>query len=711
MTVVQGEDEQNRGFFDSVLAGLSELVYVCDVETYELVYLNEPGRELFGYDKEGRPCYEVLQGRGEPCPFCTNHLLDYETFYEWEHDNEQTGRHYLLRDKMFDWSGRAVRLEIAFDVTDQNREKELFRFLADANAVVIECAKTLEDGGGFSQALDDVLGRLGAFLHADRAYVFEIDGEVMSNTHEWCSAGTTAQLPDLQDMPVELIDHWIPWFSTGRAVLVDDVGALPDERCDEREILCAQDIGSLVAVPMMIDGRLAGYLGVDNPKRGGLDTIEMPLIGLAYFVSANMKRALAQRRLDDLTWNDPLTHARSRAAFHRDFDRGSFKRIGFILVDVDRLSVVNREQGRPVGDDLLRSVAACLHGVFGDRVYRVGDDEFCAVSLPISYRAFADLSMRVTQRLREEGIHASLGSAWHGQCENTESLLDLAGDRMRNAKRGRHRATDLGVDLASDAAVSSLLQPGGARQAAESGLLNIHLMPQTSATTGEILGAEALIRFCNNDEGMQALPSSFIPALEDMGEIADVDFFALSKACETIASWQREGRQTVPIAVNFSRRTIGDKGFVKHVADTVASYGLDRSLIEIEITESTREESEALLREVTDELRELGFRVAIDDFGVENANYQLFIQLQFDVLKIDKSLVWGLGTEARTMQVIQNLVDLCDDLGIETVAEGIESEEQLDALREAGCTRAQGFRVGEPQPVEAFERRFLEGIR
>ncbi len=141
--------------------------------------------------------------------------------------------------------------------------------------------------------------------------------------------------------------------------------------------------------------------------------------------------------------------------------------------------------------------------------------------------------------------------------------------------------------------------------------------------------------------------------------------------------------------------------------EVVASYQIDPSLIEIEITESAREDDSALFRLVADELRSNGFRVAIDDFGVENANFALFTQLMFNVLKIDKSLVWGLGAEKHTMKIIRGLVALCDDLGIETVAEGIETEEQYYALREAGCTRAQGYCIGEPQPIGEFERRFF----
>ena len=696
---------------DTMLDGLSELIYVSDPKTYELLYLNKAGREIYGDDVAAghHPCYQVLQGLDAPCPFCTNDQLTTEAFYEWEHTNPVRNRHYLLRDRLVEWEGRPARLEIAFDMTESQIERDSFKFLADAGATTVECIRVLESDVEFCDALDKALGILGAFLEADRSYTFEVNGACMSNTHEWCSEGIASQAHMLQDLPLDLIDEWIDRFDMGEAVLINDIEDLPAQgRADEYEVLKVQDIQSLVAVPLKIEGAFVGYLGVDNPRcSGDLDIIETPLVAFANFVASRMKREFTQRQVEELTWNDSLTCARSRAAFHRDFDRGAFERIGFVLVDADRLAAVNREQGRSAGDQVLRCIAERLREVFGDAVYRIGDDEFCAVALSVDYARFAMLAERAAQSLLAEGVPASLGPAWHEACDSTTSLFDLAGDRMRRAKLGRHRAVDMGVDLASDAAVSSLLRPGGAQEAAESGLLDIHLMPQASCVTDEVVSAEALIRFCDRERGMRALPASFIPALEDMGEISAVDFFALSKTCETLARWQREGRRVIPLAVNFSRRTIGDDGFVDRVAGVVASYGIDPSLVEIEITESAREANDALLRIVSDELRSCGFRVAIDDFGVENANFSLFIQLGFEVLKIDKSLVWGLGKEDRTMQVIRGLVGLCDDLGIETVAEGIENEEQHRALREAGCTRAQGYRIGYPQPVEEFERHFL----
>lgn len=700
-----------QNVLDSLLDGLSELIYISDPVTHELLYLNRAGKEVYGdnFVDGSHHCYAVLQGRKEPCPFCTNECLSHDFFLEWEFTNNVTGRHYLLRDKLINWHDREARLEIAFDVTERQREKESFRFLADAGVATVDCIRALEGGPDSEGSVDEAMCILGTFLEADRAYIFKSDGTLMSSAYEWCRAGVMSQKKILQDIPVRFIDQWAEHFVAGRAVVIKDIECLLEERREDTyELLSGQDIRSLVVVALEIDGEFVGYLGIDNPRHGErLEIIEKPLLMLASFISARMRHEAVQRRVAELTWRDPLTDTYSRAAFHRDFDRGSFEGIGMVLVDADRLAVVNREQGRSVGDEILCRMSDCLCTVFGEGVYRVGDDEFCAVATMVDYKDFTGLVERVAQRFLDESLPASLGPAWRETCDNATSLLDLAGDRMHRAKRGRHRASDLGIDLASDAAVSGLLRPGGAREAVEAGLFTIYLMPQASSVTGEIVGAEALIRFRNQERKLQALPSSFIPALEDMGEISSIDFFALSEACATVSRWQQENRAVIPLAVNFSRRTISDKRFVERVIEVVASYQIDPSLIEIEITESAREDDSALFRLVADELRSNGFRVAIDDFGVENANFALFTQLMFNVLKIDKSLVWGLGAEKHTMKIIRGLVALCDDLGIETVAEGIETEEQYYALREAGCTRAQGYCIGEPQPIGEFERRFF----
>lgn len=704
-----GEGEHMHDVMDSLLDGLSELIYVSNPDTYRLLYLNQPGRELYGADAAcgPRPCYEVLQGLSEPCPFCTNDRLNDETFLEWRHTNPITQRSYLLRDKYVTWEGSRARLEIAFDITDLEHEKESFKFLADANALNIECIKML-GCDNLDAAIPAVLRMLGEFLQANRTYIFSIAGERMTNSYEWCAEGVMPEIENLRDLPVSLIDQWVESFSRGDAVIIENVADLVEQgRADEYEVLAAQGIESLVAVPLESEGRLVGYLGADDPRRTRLEVIEKPLLGLASFISASIERSRTQLHVDELTWNDTLTGAYTRSAFHHDFDGGTFENVGFLLVDADRLAVVNSKQGRHHGDEVLRRIASCMQEVFGPCVYRVGDDEFCAVKSSLSYEEFNDLFAKTATLLIERDLPASAGLAWSERCSDVTELLDTAGERMRRAKRGRHRAQDMGVDLASNAALNNLIRPGGPEAAVEAGLLDIYLMPQTSTDTGKLVGAEALIRYLDPARNIEMQPVSFIPALEDMGEIAYVDFFALARACETVARWQREGRPVVPLSVNFSRMTVGVEGFVGYVKQTVSCYGVDPSLIEIEVTESARGRGGDLLRQVTDELRTHGFRVAVDDFGVDNANVSLFTQLSFDVLKLDKSLVSGLHESDHIRRVVSSVAALCNDLGIQSVAEGIETQEQLDVLGSTGCTRAQGYHIGRPVPIAEFERTYF----
>ena len=682
-------------------------MYVSDPDTYQLLFVNKAGKEIYGRDADDGThlCYSVLQNRTS-LPVLHEQQLNAHTFpssgvHEPHHDASLPAARQTHR-----LGGREARLEIAFDITDHEREKESFKFLAGANGLNVECIRVLENEP-LGAALNAVLGMVGTFHQADRTYIFGIENHRAGDIYEWCAEGV-AQNRNLTDLPLSLIDRWIERFDRGSAVIINSLAGPGRRRAlRRREALAAQGIGSLVAVPLEIDGKLVGYLGADDPKKGRLEIIEQPLVGLASFISASMKRAVAERQVNDLTWNDGLTCAHSRGAFHRDYDRGTFDRIGFVLVDADRLAVINRERSRAEGDEMLQRIAVCMRDVFGDGVYRIGDDEFCAVATPMAYEDFNRLVRTLTVRFAQMGLPASAGPAWSERCDDTNRLLDTAGDRMRRAKRGRHRAVDLGVDLAQDAAVSNLVRPGGAQEAVAAGLLDIFLMPQVATQTGALVGAEALIRYLDPERGVAAQPASFIPALEDMGEIADVDFFALSRACETVARWQREGGRVVPLAVNFSRLTVGEEGFVSRVVQTVARYGVDPALIEIEVTESARGRGGNLLRNVADELRGCGFRVAIDDFGVDNANVSLFVQLEFDVLKMDKSLIWGIDATDRTMRVVSGMATLCDDLHVESVAEGIETEEQFKALGTTGCTRAQGYYVGRPAPIVEFEQRFL----
>ncbi len=210
-----------REMFDPLLEGLPELIYVSDPATYELLYVNKAGRDAFGDDiADGtRPCYEALQEFTAPCPFCTNPLLTEGSFYEWEYTNSMNSR-YLLRDRLIMWEGRHARLEIAFDMTERQEETTALAFMVDASTVIVQCIRVLENVPDMGDAFDEVLRELVEFFEADRAYIFEFEGDSMSNTHEACASDVLPQKEFLQHLPVTMIKQWLEPFAAGEAVAI-----------------------------------------------------------------------------------------------------------------------------------------------------------------------------------------------------------------------------------------------------------------------------------------------------------------------------------------------------------------------------------------------------------------------------------------------------------------------------------------------------------
>lgn len=161
---------------------VSELVYVADPETHDLLYMNRAGKTALNIDSlEGLKCYKVIELQDAPCPFCTNQYLRTDETYSWETTNPVTGRHYLLKDRLIKWDGKLARLEIAFDVTDYEKEKKDLRYALDTQQVVLDCIRILYKEQDLDKALNQVLQIIGQYLSADRAYIFKIRGDKMDN--------------------------------------------------------------------------------------------------------------------------------------------------------------------------------------------------------------------------------------------------------------------------------------------------------------------------------------------------------------------------------------------------------------------------------------------------------------------------------------------------------------------------------------------------
>ena len=300
-----GEWPENE-LVKAILAAENDIFYISDPETYELYYLNPAGQKLFGArDYRGKKCFKVLHGWDEPCPFCTNKMLKPDDFFIWEQENEYCGRRFILKDKLITFRGRRLRLEVILDVTKHEIISENLRQRLNFAEKVVEYTGILSHYPDYRQAVEHVLASVGEFYQADRAYMFEpVEGRkgFWRNALEWCRDGVESQMDNLQDVPPESIGRWIELFASNRSVMIYNLDALRESNPLEWQDLHAQGIARLIAVPLRMDNRTIGFVGVDNPRYSLNDDAQIRV--LSYFLVNRIRQDRNETRLRTLLRSD-----------------------------------------------------------------------------------------------------------------------------------------------------------------------------------------------------------------------------------------------------------------------------------------------------------------------------------------------------------------------------------------------------------------------
>lgn len=691
---------------------ISELIYVSDIENYDLLFINEAGRDNFKVeDIRGKKCYKVLQGLDAPCPFCTNSKLKRGENYNWEFTNQLTKRHYILKDRLIDWDGREARMEIAFDTTQAENEKIKLKYALDMENMVVECIRILYQGRDIAKDVNQALMLIGEFLYAERTYIFNIREDMLFNDFEWCRKNVKPQAEMLQGLPVSAINRWLPVFAKQQCVVIEDLEDYRKDSPDEYETLKAQDIKSLVAAPMEKDGVLIGFLGVDNPPVEKIANISAPLQTLCYFLLLAYRRAENEEQLSTLSFHDTLTSFYNRNKYIEDLETLSEQEIsvGILYLDINGLKEVNDKLGHCEGDRLLVRAADKMKSVFRkEDCYRVGGDEFVIISQNIAEEKFEEKVAELRTKFEaEDGCRAAIGSRWAGSARNINQIVSDADASMyedkklfyrNNRKAGRYRHhSDEVLQLANPKILQSEM---------DKEQFVVYLQPKISAPDRTAVGAEALIRYLSKD-GSLILPGHFLPVLEEAKTISQIDFYVFDLVCTKIKKWLEDGKRNVPVSVNFSHHSLVQPNFLENLKGICQKHGISPTCLEIEITESAEDVETTDMGRLISGLRREGFGVVIDDFGTDYANLSLLSSVEFDVLKLDRSMVRDVAVNRRSQEIIKSIADICRKMDIKLVAEGVEEEEQLEVLNSCGVELVQGYLFSRPIPIEEYENEYL----
>ena len=569
---------------------------------------------------------------------------------------------------------------------------------------LLDCIENLVMNDDFTAAVNSGLTTILEYYDADRTYIFEFQRKenLTRNTYEICRDGISPQIENLQTVPVDVVARWVDSFEDqeqNTIIFIGDVDALKDDPTHRLEYDCLhpQGIKSLIAVPIFINGKLHGFLGIDNP-RSHMDALTL-LTQLTYIIANELQKRLLTEALTKKSYQDPLTGLNNRLAYDEMLDhlRGKEFPVGVGFLDINGLKWINDTLGHDMGNKVIQKICTILNEHIEQQyIYRISGDEFVMIWPDVDYKVFMSAAKKLEAALFDEKNIASFGFVW-GKEEDTGIAVRKAEKAMQTAKN-KFYAANAELKDSRPGYLDALLQ-----EFRDSTFIP-YLQPLYSIQYNRVYGAEVLVRKIDPHGNIQA-PVEFIDVMEREHMISMVDFTMLRQACELIQKWKPVWPDIV-LNVNFSRNTLMEPDFLERIDQILSETGADPAQLIFEITESSQNIQLESLCSLLDEVKQRGISLAIDDLGTEAACLEMLYLPQISVAKIDKSLIDKAEHIDREQLVIRHLIDLCHDLNMRCVAEGIETDSQIELLKKLGCDKLQGYKIGKPMLPEDFLRQF-----
>ena len=374
--------------------------------------------------------------------------------------------------------------------------------------------------------------------------------------------------------------------------------------------------------------------------------------------------------------------------------------LGVAFVKINDIRTLNNEHGNDYVDNIILKIADVLRERFRvDSIFRVDSDTFTLIVPDIDFDTFTNRFNWTINKINKIkfGI-VSAGQTWSDTDIDIEKLLNHSEELMRINKNSHYYNEEYNA-LEQD---HKLLV-----DAIKRNWFTFFLQPKVDLNTNKVISAESLVRLIHPTYGLIS-PAKIIPILEKNKMVSVVDFYVLELVCKRLKKWQKKGKEVVPISVNYSRITLLEKDVVERTINIINKYGIDKNLIEIEITETIGNMEHKFVAELAEKFMQEGIRLALDDFGSEYSSLSTLALVPFNVVKLDKSIINDIVTNKRSQVIVENVISVCKKLNMVTVAEGIETENQWKEVKRMGCDLGQGYFFGKPIKIKEFEEKFLK---
>ena len=421
---------------------LNEYVYVTDMDSNELLYMNKKARDTYGFhsmdEVVGKRCYEVLHHCNVPCTICNNHELEEDSFKEWIYYNPILNKHLALKDTMIVDGGRRCRIELAVDISIQERQSNMIRNYEDLETLANEGFRIALQAPTPDKSIDVILEYLGKALKGERTYIFEKnENSGDDNTYEWVANGVKPEIENLQNLPAEVCANWYRNFSENKNIMIENLEDIREEDPLQYANLKRQDIHSLVVVPLYDEKKIIGFYGVDNPPRQSLDYAQNMLQIVGHFIISCLKRRNLLKQLQKMSYSDQLTGLGNRFAMDEYItNMKREKSLGIVYCDITGLKHVNDTEGHESGDRLILRACESLKRVFDHNgLFRIGGDELLVLCSDISEEELTKRVETLKKDMAKNSVLMAVGAIWQRDGRmNFDKILSEAERKMYEDK-------------------------------------------------------------------------------------------------------------------------------------------------------------------------------------------------------------------------------------------------------------------------------------
>ena len=710
----------------------------------------------FSYELAGTPCFDVLK----------EHLVvlpeGVQQAYPGDHMLVDMGVESYIGSVLLDKNRQPMGLLVVMSrapMLQENLVRMLVQLFVDRVSAEMqrsEAETLIEQADGYRQivlkfasrfinlplqavddAVDEAFGEVGAFIGADRCYLFRYDFDqgTMSNSYEWCAPGVSPQIDHSQNLPLSEMGDWTGSHGRGQPMIIPSVADLPEGYL--KQCLQAQSVKSLVNLPLMRGDQCLGFVGVDSvteESRFGERTLELLRLFADLLVNIEQRRRKEselrqsaatlrqqQKQLERIAHFDPLTGLPNRTlladrmqqAMARSLRHGTS--IAIVFIDLDGFKAINDTYSHAVGDRLLVTVARHMKQAMRteDTLARLGGDEFVAVLLDL--KAPEDSTEAIERLLTAAAnpvvlgdlrlsVSASIGVAFYPQTESLEpdQLLRQADQAMYQAKqagKNRYCLFDAERERAVRDQHESLAR---IRAALKNDELVLYYQPKVNMRTGEVVGAEALVRWQHPERGLLP-PASFLPLIENTAVAIELGNWVMGTALNQIVQWKTAGIH-LPVSINVDAIHLQHPDFMTWLAQALESRPtIEPGDLELEILETTALDDVVEVSNIITACEQIGVGFALDDFGTGYSSLTYLKRLPVQLLKIDQSFVRDMLEDADDLAILDGVIRLAQAFRRNVIAEGVETQAHYQSLMELGCELGQGYAIAKPMPAEALQ--------